>query len=66
MMVVNAFRSSWFRVHETLEFMGRLRSVARLPQYLMTAMLLGAEWVAEMLRESSGRPAIFLADPRLR
>jgi hypothetical protein len=44
--VVIALRSSWFIVTDTLELIGRLRETSRLPQYLMTAMLDGAEWVA--------------------
>ena len=54
-MVVMAFRSSWFIVTETDEFIGRLRETSRLPQYLMTAMFDGAEWVAvnDMAKEGA-------------
>lgn len=39
-------RSAWDRVTEMELFVGRLRTVSRLPQYLRVAMLTGAVTVA--------------------
>ena len=44
--VVTARRSHWSRVTETEELMGVFSWILALPQYLMQAMLVGAETVA--------------------
>jgi len=51
-IVVMAFRSSWFSVTETLLLMGVLRPTSFLPQYLMHAMFVGALCVTEIEDEA--------------
>ena len=47
--------TQWSSVMEIDGFMGRARSRSRAPQYLMKAMLAGAEKVVLLMRRSSRR-----------
>jgi len=42
LICVYLIQHTWSKVHETEELMGVLSSMLALPQYLMTAMLVGA------------------------
>jgi hypothetical protein len=47
-IVVIAFKSSWFRVTDTELLIGVFSPTSALPQYLMQAMFVGALCVVEM------------------